>query len=413
MDSLLPEGWEVRKLGEILDFFNGFAFKSKDSIETSNTKLIRMGNLYQNKLNLERKTAYYPDIFISTYSKYLLKENDLIISLTGTAGKEDYGYTVKIPKTNYNLLLNQRIAKIIIKDEKKIVKDYLFHFLLSRTFLELLYKTANGTRQANLSTETMKNISISIPTPIEQKKIVATLDEAFSAIDKAKANAELNLQNAKELFESYLQDMFENRGEGWEEKNLGEVCEMVKRGISPKYHENEGIIVLNQKCIRDHKICFKKSRLHDNITKKVNPERIIKLGDVLINSTGTGTLGRVAQVKDNFKNVIVDSHITIVRPLADLFFINFFGWALIYIEDKITNSGAGCGGQTELARDKLENDFKICFPNSKTEQKTIVNKLDALSEQTKKLEAIYTQKIRDLDELKKAILQKAFSGELR
>ncbi|MFZ1572309.1 MAG: restriction endonuclease subunit S, partial [Candidatus Kapaibacterium sp.] len=120
----------------------------------------------------------------------------------------------------------------------------------------------------------------------------------------------------------------------------------------------------------------------------------------------------VAQVREELKNVTVDSHVTIVRPITDLFFIDFFGWALIFIEEEISKRGEGCGGQTELARNTLKNEFIICFPKSIKEQQTIVQKLDALSAETKKLEIIYQQKINDLDELKKSILQKAFNGEL-
>lgn len=206
--------------------------------------------------------------------------------------------------------------------------------------------------------------------------------------------------------------MFENRGEGWEEKTLGDVCVLINRGVSPKYLDKNGVIVLNQKCIRDHKISFEQSRFHDGIAKKISPEKMVQLGDVLINSTGTGTLGRVAQVREKLENVTVDSHVTIVRPIPDLFYIDFFGWALIFIEEEIAKRGEGCGGQTELARNTLKNDFTICYPSSLTEQQKIVQKLDLLSAETKRLEAIYQQKIDNLEELKKSILQKAFNGEL-
>ena len=201
-------------------------------------------------------------------------------------------------------------------------------------------------------------------------------------------------------------------GEAWEVKTLGEVCELINRGVSPKYLEKNGVVVLNQKCIRDHKISFEQSRFHDGVSKKISPEKMVKLGDVLINSTGTGTLGRVAQVKEELVNVTVDSHVTIVRPIQNLFFIEFFGWALIFIEDEIAKRGEGCGGQTELARNTLKNDFSIYFPKSIKVQQAIVQKLDALSAETKKLEAIYQTKINNLEELKKSVLQKAFSGEL-
>jgi type I restriction enzyme S subunit len=202
------EGWEEKTLGEVVDFFNGFAFKSKDVIQTSNTQLIRMGNLYQNQLSLERKAVFYPDDFALTYKKFLLKANDLIISLTGTTDKEDYGYTVRIPENEYNLLLNQRIAKISIKNEKATNKDYLFHFLLSRTFLDKLYKTANGTRQANLSTEAMKGLSIKIPNIKQQQIIVQKLDALSAETKKLEAIYLQKINDLEELKKSVLQKAF-------------------------------------------------------------------------------------------------------------------------------------------------------------------------------------------------------------
>lgn len=202
------DDWEEKRLGEIIDFFNGFAFKSSDAVEMSNTQLLRMGNLYQNNLSLERSPVFYPDKFIDTYSKYLLKENDLIISLTGTTGKEDYGYAVKIPKTEKSLLLNQRISKIIIKDVNKISQDYLFHFLHSRLFLDILYSTANGTRQANLSTETMKGLEFSFPNYETQKVIVQKLDALSLEAKKLEVIYQRKLDDLEELKKSILQKAF-------------------------------------------------------------------------------------------------------------------------------------------------------------------------------------------------------------
>lgn len=112
--------------------------------------------------------------------------------------------------------------------------------------------------------------------------------------------------------------------EGWERANLGNVCEMIKRGVAPKYIDEGGICVINQKCIRDHKINTELSRRHNLEAKKVNPERCIQVGDVLVNSTGTGTLGRIAQVRSEPKELTtVDTHVTIVRPTSGVFYPDF------------------------------------------------------------------------------------------
>ena len=164
---------------------------------------------------------------------------------------------------------------------------------------------------------------------------------------------------------------------GWESKKLGEVCSFLSRGISPKYLEAGGICVLNQKCIRDHEVNFALARRHDISAKRVSPDRLVQAGDVLINSTGTGTLGRVAQLREApGEPTTVDSHVTIARPLPGKFFSDFFGYMLIFIEEAIKEAGEGCGGQTELARSVLAEKFSVAYPTSQSEQYRIVALLD-------------------------------------
>ncbi len=164
---------------------------------------------------------------------------------------------------------------------------------------------------------------------------------------------------------------------GWQTEKLGEVCSLLNRGVSPKYIEEGGICVLNQKCVRDHRVNYAQSRRHDQEAKSVSDNRFIQLGDVLVNSTGTGTLGRVAQVREiPPEPTTVDSHITIVRPKPNKFFPEFFGYMLIFIEKAIKSAGEGCGGQTELARSVLADKFLVGYPDSIAEQQRIVAILD-------------------------------------
>ena len=163
----------------------------------------------------------------------------------------------------------------------------------------------------------------------------------------------------------------------WQTKKLGDVCSLLNRGISPAYLEEGGVCVLNQKCVRDHEVSYEPSRRHDSKAKKVAEERFIQLGDVLVNSTGTGTLGRVAQVRDEPEEATtVDSHVSIVRPKPGLFHLDFFGYMLVVIEDAIKEAGEGCGGQTELARSVLAERFSVSYPESLAEQQRIVGLLD-------------------------------------
>lgn len=203
------EGWEEKTLGEVCSVLNGYAFKSNDVIENSNTQLVRMGNLYQNKFNLDRKTVFYPDSFTKKYSEYLLEEGDLIMSLTGTVGKRDYGYTVEVPSLKVKLLLNQRIMKISIRDVHRLNKSYLHFLLLSPFFLEKLFKTANGTRQANLSSRTILMLKIFIPISInEQLKIVKKLRMLKQQTKQLEQKYQQKLDNLEELKKSLLQKAF-------------------------------------------------------------------------------------------------------------------------------------------------------------------------------------------------------------
>ena len=198
--------------------------------------------------------------------------------------------------------------------------------------------------------------------------------------------------------------------EKWESKSLSEVCIFISRGISPKYIDEGGILVINQKCIREHRVNLSLGRRHNNEVKKVKIERLVELGDVLVNSTGTGTLGRVAQVRDALPEpVTVDSHVTIVRPNPDIFQYDYFGYLMIGIEDKLKAAGEGASGQTELSRKAIENDFIVNFPKSKIEQEKIAKKLDIAFSEIVKSESLLKQKKNLLDELRNTLLYESLN----
>lgn len=163
---------------------------------------------------------------------------------------------------------------------------------------------------------------------------------------------------------------------GWKTAALSKVCSLIARGVAPKYVDDGGTLVLNQKCVRDHGLNYSLGRRHDETAKRVSADRFIQAGDVLINSTGTGTLGRVAQVRlPPEEPATVDTHVTIVRPKPGEFDLDFFGYALIVLEDQLAASGEGASGQTELARSVIAK-FEISYPTDLAEQRRIVAVLD-------------------------------------
>ena len=194
----------------------------------------------------------------------------------------------------------------------------------------------------------------------------------------------------------------------WRKVKLGEVITYVSRGITPKYSKNlKGIIVLNQKCIRNQKLNLSESRLHADYLKKVSQEKIIQKYDILINSTGVGTLGRVCQ--NNFdKEMTFDSHITVIRPDKDKINPLFLGYSLKNQQSFIESLGEGSTGQTELKKDRLINELEVKFPLNMQLQKKISKFLSDIDE---KIEL--NNKINDnLEKLIFLIYQNIFSNNI-
>ena len=155
---------------------------------------------------------------------------------------------------------------------------------------------------------------------------------------------------------------------GWEVKKLVDVTSLIRRGISPKYTDHGGISVLNQKCVRDQKISFEDSRRH-KIELGEEDERLLKPYDVLVNSTGVGTLGRVAYVKRlPEKKTTVDSHVSIVRANPKLVSPQYLAWKLMRHQPVIESAANGSTGQVELSKSFLE-DIDVIIPAEPIAQK--------------------------------------------
>lgn len=160
----------------------------------------------------------------------------------------------------------------------------------------------------------------------------------------------------------------------WKKDELGNLIEYCARGVSPSYTEGAGVIVLNQKCIRDNKISLEPSRITDSEKKKISEEKYLKKFDILVNSTGVGTLGRVAQFKGSNEMMTADSHVTIVRPDDKKIDPFFLGYVMSFKQVEIEKMGVGATGQTELSRNTLK-ELEIGYPEKIEDQKKIADVL--------------------------------------
>lgn len=248
--------------------------------------------------------------------------------------------------------------------------------------------------------------------PLEkQKQIVSMLDKSFAAIDTAKGNVEQNLLNAKELFDSYLHNIFENKDDDWEYKTLDEICYKITDGShNPPKGKDSGRKMASGRNITEDGLDLRKVRyITEKEFEKENKRTDVKSGDVLL--TIVGTIGRSLVFPEGIEKLTFQRSVAVLKPKQGLD-SNFL--SRLFVSKKyqdIFKSKARGAAQKGIYLKTLRA-ISIPYP-SLTVQKQIVEKLNLISTEIKKIETIYTQKIADLEEMKKSILQKAFSGQLK
>ncbi len=381
----MRKGWEVKRLGDVIEIKNGKNQKEVTSDSGSYPIMGSAGNVM----------GYATD--------FICEAGTTIIGRKGNISKPIY--------------INERIWTVDTafgfypKSENVIDKKFIFYLCLNIDFESM----NRGTTIPSLVKSELQKIPIAVPSISEQQHIVTILDEAFTAIATAKANAEQNLKNAKELFESYLQGVFENKGKNWEEKTLGAVCSLITDGKHGdcENEEKSGYYFLSAKDVRNNTLIFDNAR---QITKtgfeETHRRTNLKPGDICMVNTGA-TIGRISFAPDDSRtcNSTFQKSVAVIKTIPSLIDNHYCRYILQSDLKKLVKVSSGTAVPNLLLGDLKRH--KINLPKSLDEQHAIVQKLDALSTETKKLEAIYQQKIADLEELKKSILQKAFSGELK
>ena len=378
----MKTNWQIKKIGEICDIL--------DNKRKPVTQRDRISGKY----------PYYGATGIQDYvSEYIFDEKLILIGEDGAkwGAGENTAFSVE-----GKYWVNNH-AHVIRPHRDMVLDNWIIYFLNVND----LSKHITGLTVQKLNQEKLRGIEIPLPNIQEQKRIVIVLDEVFNKVGKAKENSERNLQNSKTLFESYLQNIFINSNNGWEERTLGDVYD-VRDGThdSPKY-QKEGYALITSKNLKRDELDYRRIKyISEKDYQKINDRSKVDKGDILFAMIGTIGNPVVVRVDPNFaiKNVALFK----VPKEQDSYFLKYFLDSKFVI-DKMLSEAKGTT-QKFVGLGYLR-DFKIKLPDLK-EQKAIVKKLDELSEQTKKLEEIYKKKLTDLEELKKSVLKKAFTGEL-
>ena len=399
----MKQGWEIKKLGEIADVEYGFTDKST---EEGDYRYVRITDIDNNGELISTEKKYLK------HSKeaegFLISDNDLLMARTGATFAKVLLYEDFEPSVFASYLIR-------IKFKEKIENKLYWYFTKTKSYWDQANSLASGAAQPHFNGAAVKQVIFSYPKSLpEQQRIVAILDDAFAAIAKAKANAQQNLQNAKELFESYLQGVFENKGEGWEEKSLEELadekCTLSYGIVQPGEEYLDGLPIIRPTDLTKRFI---------DLTglKRIDPKladgykRTKLIGDELLLCV-RGTTGTISIATKELAGANVTRGIVPIRFNSKIINQEFGYYLLIsnFIQKQIRAKTYGAALMQINIRD-LRN-IQTTYPLLKT-QLIIVQKLDTLRAETKKLESIYQQKINDLEELKKSVLQKAFAGELK
>jgi len=420
--------WRELSIGELADIYDGpHATPPKTS---DGPVFLGISNLARGRIDLAN-SEHLSEVDYTRWTRRVKpQEGDVVFSYETRLGE-----AAVIPP-GLRCCLGRRMG--LLRARSAVVDNrFLLYAYLGPQFQETLRsRTIHGSTVDRIPLIDMASFPIAVPASIDEQRAIAhilgTLD------DKIELNRRMNETleaMARALFKSWFVDFdpvrakaegrdpgmpqplavlfpdsfdYSELGEiprGWEVRPLRDLTGYLSRGIGPDYIESGGVCVLNQKCIRDRRIDFSKARRHDEFKKPTN-ERLLRRLDVLVNSTGVGTLGRAAQVWHLPEPSIVDSHVTVLRAALEVD-PWFFGIGLTGREAEIEALGEGSTGQTELSRVRLGDLLCLSPPNEVRKQFGV-----AASQLLERLSSAQ-QESTTLAALRDALLPKLISGELR
>jgi len=384
--------WIHKSLGEITGFQGGNQPPKSQFINEPKTGYIRL--LQIRDFKSDNKAVYIPN---SDKNK-VCKANDIMIARYGAS----VGQIHRGKSGAYNVALIKTIP-----NDQLIDRDYFYHYLTSDLFQNpLMVVAATKAAQAGFSKEDISGFKVQLPPLPEQQRIVSILDEAFKSIDQAIANTEKNLANARELFESYLNNVFTQKGEGWVSTKLGELT-IVQSGGTPlkstaEYWDGD-ISWYSSGELNE----LYTSPAHRNITEvgvDGSNAKLFPKGSLLIGMYDTAALKMSILDRDAAFNQAIAG----AKPEAKINLI-FIMYAIEAIKPQVLSQRRGVR-QKNLNLSKIK-DIPISIPTV-SEQDAVVTQILEYKKMVHRLDTLNRRKLESLTELKQSILQKAFSGEL-
>ncbi|MDP8232004.1 MAG: restriction endonuclease subunit S, partial [Candidatus Zophobacter franzmannii] len=385
---------------------------------TEGINFIKVESIKANGEFISRKFAHISKECHLKLKRSQLESNDIVFSIAGALGRTALINDELLPANT-----NQALSIIRLNKDCGIHPSFILKMLSSNLVKNQVSKYQGGVAQQNLSLQQVKSFLITVPPLPEQERIVAFLDETLGLIEKGKLRIENNIRNAKELFQSRLNQIFENgksnqlrsdngewriEGEEWEEKKLGEIAKIMYGYTAKSSFMSEGIKYLRITDIKDGAVNW------NNVPSCIiSDDELLKYklhkGDIVFARTGATTCKSYI-IRDNTSAVFASYLIRVFLNSKDIlpeFLYMFFQTKVYWDLIKKGISGAAQGGFNASKLSMLR------IPKLPiAEQEKAIKEIDLLSKETKRLVEMYKKKLDDLEEMKKSILEQAFEGKL-
>ena len=304
-------------------------------------------------------------------------------------------------------------AHVIRPLRDNVLDDWLIYYLNGADLMPFI----SGMTVPKLNQGRLREIPIPLPPLEEQQRIVAVLDEAFEGLACARKNAEVNLQNARELFERQLAEYFLETPDDWIFRKLKQITSKIGSGATPKggagAYKTQGISLIRSLNIHDRwfkedKLAFIDDQQADKLSNVVVDER-----DVLLNITGA-SIARCCVAPSKFLPARVNQHVSIIRPDRDILSPEFLALMLTSqpYKDRLLKTGEGNGSTRQALTKALIQSLEVAFPPEVAQQEEAVSVLETAEKKSKELTVAYQAKLQDVEDLRQSLLQKAFAGEL-
>lgn len=392
----MKAGWTQKRLGDFLQVQNGYAFDSK-AFGVTGMPLIRIRDL---KNGVTTETCFSGDFD----PKYLVNAGDFLIGMDGEFGCYEWKGSAS--------LLNQRVCRLQ-GFSTILAPRFLFYGINSH--LKDIEDVTGYTTVKHISSRQILEILMPTPSLAEQNRIVAILDEAFDGIASAKANAEKNLQNARELFVSQREALLSSQNK-WNEAPFTELCD-IKHGYAfeGEYFASKGDhVLLTPGSFFETGGYRERGEKTKYFVGPIPPAYILGRGDLLVAMTeqAAGLLGSPLLVPES-NRFLHNQRLGLVIgkqgvPWLSEFFFHVFN--LLRVRREIHSSASGVKVR-HTSPGKI-GAVRVKYPASIEEQRSVAAELDGLLEHCKRLGDLYKSKIVALDELKRNLLQRAFNGDL-